>query len=294
MKRGMRFGLFVISYSFLLFFLLFWQVTWQRSISQESELSIKEELPPLPNIEIKEAPILPKSPLSTNEKCSWWYEGNPNHQPVKISAERERILKEYQGFYLGDTTQKTAYLTFDEGYENGYTDKILDVLKEEQVPAAFFITGSYLKRNPELVKRMLKEGHIVGNHTMNHYSMALLSEEKIRQEIRGVALLFQALTQEEMAPFLRPPMGEFNPFSLWVTAQEGYYSIFWSFAYRDWEVDKQKGKEYAYEKITAHHHPGMILLLHAVSRDNTEALQEVIWTFKKEGYQFLPLTSLLK
>jgi len=132
----------------------------------------------------------------------------------------------------------------------------------------------------------------VGNHTSNHYSIAQLEPGKINEEITGLASSFQELTGQVMAPYLRPPMGEFSETSLWVTARLGYYSVFWSLAYRDWETDNQRGKEYAYQQVMTHYHPGAVLLLHAVSKDNAAALKDLLQDLRKLGYEFRPLTDL--
>jgi len=237
--------------------------------------------------------ILPVPQKKDEKKYSWWYRGNSEHRPVEIDPVFMRLLQDYRGIYQGNTGRKALYLTFDEGYENGYTDSILDVLSEERVPAAFFITGSYLQKNTDLIRRMLEEGHLVCNHSVHHYSMPGLDLDKMKAEILDLDSAFKKVTGREMAPFFRPPMGEFSGFSLYTAAKHGYYSVFWSFAYRDWEVDKQKGKEYAFQQVTKHCHPGAVLLLHAVSRDNAEALRDIIRYLREEGYEFLSLYEII-
>ena len=198
------------------------------------------------------------------------------------------LLEKYGGKYLGDTEKNIIYLTFDEGYENGYTPKILDTLKENDVKAAFFITGPYLTKNADLVKRMLEEGHVVGSHTVNHPSLPDVDNETLEKELYG----FEEQFRESFGigfKYMRPPMGEYSERVLAAASQLGYKTVFWSFAYRDWEVDKQKGPEYAYNMVMGNIHNGAVLLLHAVSKDNAEALDRIIKDVKSQGYEIMPL-----
>lgn len=274
-------------YAVILVGLLIWDLDKEK---QRAVVEIKTRV----EIVRKKLPQIPRpSATESAKKYSWWYTGNNDHAPVQISPVFARLMKDYGGIWLGDAAGKNIYLTFDEGYENGYTASILEVLREKKVSAAFFITSSYLKKNPDLVRRMLAEGHIVGNHSLSHKSMPLLKEEEMEAEIEGLAREFKELTGQEIAPFFRPPMGEFSPLSLWVASQRGYYSVFWSFAYRDWETNNQKGKDYAFRKVMDNHHPGALLLLHAVSRDNAEALGEIIDGLRGEGYELRPLNTLI-
>ncbi|MBZ4654314.1 MAG: putative 30,6 kDa protein in fumA 3region [Peptococcaceae bacterium] len=228
------------------------------------------------------------------KKLSWWYRGNLEHGPVWVDRSLKDLLSAYGGIYEGNVHAKSIYLTFDEGYENGLTGQILDVLRENQVKAAFFITGHYLLKNPDLVKRMVREGHIVGNHTVNHPAMWSLTEKDLCREVEELAREFKKLTGQEMAPFLRPPMGEFSPTSLWLTAKLGYYTVFWSFAYHDWDVKVQRGPDYAYQQVMKNYHPGAVLLLHAISRDNALALDKIIRDLRKEGYEFRTLYEIVE
>lgn len=274
-------------YTIVLFTLLVWDLGKNKlkaeTVQSEPEAEVSWEEPTqLPK---------PKGP-ENSKRLSWWYKGTKDHTPSQINEEFDFLIKKYGGIWQGDTNEKYIYLTFDEGYENGYTASILDTLREKKVTAAFFISGSYLRKNSDLVRRMLAEGHIVGNHSQNHKSMPLLTEVELEEEILGLAREFKKLTGTEIAPYFRPPMGEFDEKSLWFTYQKGYYSVFWSFAYRDWEVDNQKGKDYALEVVMANYHPGAVLLLHAVSRDNAAALPEIIEGLRGQGYEFLPLSSL--
>lgn len=222
-----------------------------------------------------------------NVKYGWGLKKNKN-APPEIPSSITDTLAKYGAIYK-DSEPRSLYLTFDEGYENGYTAKILDVLKENEVPAAFFVTAPYIKNEPELIKRMVKEGHTVGNHTVNHPSMPEVTDiEKLKNEILGLSASFEELTGKKMK-FFRPPMGEYSERTLCVTQDLGLTSVFWSFAYKDWDVKNQKGTDYAYSEISDGIHDGAILLLHAVSEDNANALDKVIKDFKEKGYRFKSL-----
>ena len=224
-------------------------------------------------------------------KQVWGLKKNKN-APPDIPQVTIELLKKYGGIYKSDEP-KTLYLTFDEGYENGYTQKILDVLRDNQVPAAFFVTGPYIKKEQDLIKRMTDEGHIVGNHTVNHPSMPDVPDEKIKSELNDLAESYRELTGKEMK-FFRPPMGEFSERTLKLTQEMGYTNVFWSFAYKDWETKNQKGTGYAYNQIMDGVHDGAILLLHAVSKDNAEILDKVIKDLKAQGYTFKSLADFGK
>lgn len=222
-----------------------------------------------------------------NEKYGWGLKKN-KQAPPDVPGATVSLLEKYGAIYK-DSEPRSLYLTFDEGYENGYTAQILDVLKENEVPAAFFVTGPYIKKEAELVKRMAAEGHIVGNHTINHPSMPeVKSADELKNEITGLANSFQELTGQEMKYF-RPPMGEYSERTLAITQDLGYTSVFWSFAYKDWDTKAQKGTDYAYSQIMDGVHDGAILLLHAVSKDNADVLDRVIKDLKSAGYRFKSL-----
>lgn len=287
-RRCLRFIAYIAIYFAVLLGIMWWEEQARASELLLPPAKLENELV---NIKSEVAPLPAKPDNKTvNKVLGWYYSPNKEHSPVQTGLLYRNLMEQYRGIWLGSPSSNWLYLTFDEGYENGYTPKILDVLKEENVPAAFFITGYYLQKNPELVQRMLAEGHLVGNHTSNHYSMPELNEAKLTAEIKSLADSYQRLTGQKIAPFLRPPMGEFSEASLWVTCSLGYSSVFWSFAYRDWETDNQRGKEYAYQQVMANHHPGAVILLHAVSKDNTEALADIIRGLKGLGYEFHPLT----
>lgn len=225
-----------------------------------------------------------------NEKIGWGLKKVENSQPEVPSSWRE-MLKKYNSYYLGNTTKKEMFLTFDEGYENGYTAQILDVLKKTGTTAAFFVTGPFVDSQPELVKRMVNEGHIVGNHTVNHPSMPDISDEEIKNELTKLDEKFESLTNSHLT-FLRPPRGEFSERTLAISSDLGYKSVFWSIAYADWDVKNQKGTDYAVKQVTSQFHNGAIILLHAVSPDNANALEEIINTAKNQGYTFKSLQDL--
>lgn len=181
--------------------------------------------------------------------------------------------------------KKNILLTFDQGYENGYTAQILDTLKEKKVKAVFFLLQDYAERNPELVQRMIDEGHIVGNHSVSHYSMPDLSVEECRQEIEGLQEYMKQNFGVTMKLF-RPPMGEFSEQSLSVTKDCGLSTMLWSFAYADWDVNAQPDPAQAKEKLIGAAHEGAIYLLHSVSQTNAEVLGEVIDGIRDEGFEF--------
>lgn len=201
------------------------------------------------------------------------------------------ILNDTNSYYIGKDN-KDIYLTFDCGYENGYTSSILDTLKSTNTPATFFITGHYLKSRTELVKRMADEGHIVGNHTYHHYSFNKISNDKILEEVISLEEEYKKLTGYTMPKFVRPPMGHASDNSLKMLSKNGFINVFWSLAYVDWNKDKFNGKDYAYSNVLDRIHNGAIILMHAVSRDNSEALKDIICDLKMKGYNFKSLYEL--
>lgn len=211
--------------------------------------------------------------------------------PPDIPASQRETLKKYDAYYIGEESPKTLYLTFDEGYENGYTSKILDVLEKTGTPAAFFVTGPYLENQTELVQRMIDNGHIVGNHTVNHPNLTRESEEKVRSEIDELNSKCEEMYGVTMK-YMRPPEGEYSEKVLAIAKDMGYKTVFWSFAYKDWDVNMQKGADYAFSQVTPYLHDGAILLLHAVSSDNAGALEDIINYAKERGYTFKSLDEL--
>ena len=221
----------------------------------------------------------------------WWLKRNENHQTPEVSDYID--LLKYDAYYVNPKCKKKKiFLTFDCGYENGFTPKILDVLKKQKIVAAFFVTKPFIREGRELVRRMKKEGHIVGNHTVHHKSMPTLSDRDNKQEIIDCAEYCKEATGYEMDHFIRPPMGEYNEKTLKLTKSMGYKTIFWSMAYVDFDVNKQPGKQYVVEHFKKYTHNGAIPLMHNVSQSNAEALDEVITNLKKEGYQFESLKNL--
>ena len=224
----------------------------------------------------------------SGEKQSWGMSRNAPERP-EFTAEQTDAMDKYGCIYMGAAETKYLYLTFDEGYENGQTGKILDVLKEKGVKAAFFITGDYFKSEKKLIDRMVDEGHIVGNHTMNHPCVPNLKDvESVEREVLSLDRAFYARYGKHMKYF-RPPEGAYSEKTLAVTKNLGYTNVFWSFAYDDWYRDKQRGADYAYNKTMENIHPGCVILLHAVSCDNANALGDIIDDARKAGYEFLSL-----
>ena len=196
-------------------------------------------------------------------------------------------LRQYDAAYLGDTREKKLYLTFDAGYENGSTEKILDTLKRHQVPAAFFLVGNYIQRNADLVRRMVADGHIVGNHTMHHYDMSKLSEKAaFSKELTDLEDLFRETTGKELPKYYRPPQGIYSQENLKMAKELGYKTVFWSLAYVDWNNDKQPTHEQAFSKLLPRTHPGAVVLLHSTSKTNAEILDELLTHWEQEGYTF--------
>ena len=203
-------------------------------------------------------------------------------------------LKEYNAYYVGDAGEKKIYLTFDCGYENGNTSQILDALKKHDAPATFFVVGHFLESAPEMVKRMVEEGHTVGNHTYHHYDMSKISDPAVFQkEMDDVRTLFQETTGTEMAMYYRPPQGKYSETNLQMAKDLGYSTFFWSLAYVDWYQDKQPSKEEAFEKLLGRIHPGAIVLLHSTSSTNASILDELLTKWEEMGYTFGTLEELV-
>lgn len=225
-----------------------------------------------------------------NTLYGWWFKRNDNHE--KSGCQEDFDITEYQAYYTVPVSEKKIYLTFDCGYENGYTADILDTLKEEQVTAAFFVTQTFIRDNVELTKRMKEEGHLVCNHTVTHPSMPSKSIEEQRQELLTCENYMREATGYEMDLFFRPPRGEYSKRTLQMAKDLGYTTIFWSMAYLDYDVNNQPSSAHVVEHFSKYYHPGAIPLLHNVSQANHDALQEVIRNLKKEGYNFGTLYEL--
>lgn len=202
-------------------------------------------------------------------------------------------LKEYQAAYRDDTQEKVIYLTFDCGYENGNTEKILDALKKHNATGTFFVVGNYLETSPDIVKRMVQEGHIVGNHTYHHPDMSKIStQEAFAKELSDVENLYEEITGEAMVKYYRPPQGKYSTSNLQMAKDLGYKTFFWSLAYVDWMQDQQPTKEEAFDKLLGRIHPGAIVLLHNTSSTNGEIIDELLSRWEDMGYHFAPLSDL--
>lgn len=240
-----------------------------------------------------EETILTSSQEVNNKKIGWGIKRNDNHEQPDLGKTNKAILERNNGIAMGNSTDKYIYLTFDEGYEAGYTSQILDILKQNNVMATFFITAHYLNTQQELVKRMIDEGHIVGNHTVNHKSMPSLTEEQINSEVMDLHKIIYEKFKYEMK-YIRPPMGEFSEKSLNITNCLGYTTVMWSFAYEDWNENKQPDETKAKNKILENVHNGEIMLLHGNSKTNTSVLGDVIKEIIDEGYEFRSLDEFIK
>lgn len=194
----------------------------------------------------------------------------------------------YQSLFVGEADKRRLWLTFDEGYENGCTSRILDTLRDRNVRATFFVTLDYAERNPELVRRMIKEGHTVGNHTCSHPSLAECTPEEVRAELTGLHDYIKEHFNYDMY-VMRPPKGEFSEQVLSIAKELGYTTVLWSFAYQDWKTDAQPDPDFAFERITSRTHNGEVALLHAVSETNTTILGDVIDFWRNDGFTITPM-----
>lgn len=223
---------------------------------------------------------------------NWGLKFNNEGTAPEGNAGKE-FLKKYNAYYVGDSDSKNIYLTFDAGFENGNTPSILDTLKDHDVKAAFFLVGHYLEKEPELVKRMIQEGHIVGNHTYHHPDMSLISDkESFSKELISLEELYKEIIGEEMPKYYRPPQGKFNENNLEMANELGYKTIFWSLAYVDWNTNDQPSKEQAFKKLIPRIHPGAVVLLHSTSDTNALILDELLTRWKELGYTFKTLDDL--
>ncbi|HJA05706.1 MAG TPA: polysaccharide deacetylase family protein [Candidatus Mediterraneibacter pullicola] len=230
--------------------------------------------------------------VETSAEGNWGLSFQEEGQPPVANATFEE-LAQYDAFYAQDTNEKILYLTFDCGYENGNTPQILDALKKHGAPATFFVVGTYIESNPELIKRMISEGHTVGNHTWHHPDMAQISAMEIFQkELTDVEDAYKEVTGEEMTKFYRPPQGKYSESNLKNAQQLGYQTFFWSLAYVDWYENDQPTKEEAFDKLIGRIHPGAIVLLHNTSRTNAEILDELLGKWEEMGYQIRALAEL--
>lgn len=230
--------------------------------------------------------------IACSAEGNWGLSFQNDGQPPIGNASKEELAK-LDTYYTGDTSDKTIYLTFDAGFENGNTAPILDALKKHHAPATFFVVGTYMESNPELIKRMVSDGHTVGNHTYHHPDMSKISSESsFEKELKDVETVYKKVTDKEMVKFYRPPQGKYNESNLQMAKDLGYKTFFWSLAYVDWYEDNQPTKEAAFEKLLGRIHPGAIVLLHSTSKTNADILDELLSKWEDMGYQFKPLQNL--
>ena len=242
---------------------------------------------------------VPKTAAVSAANTNWGLSFQENGKTPTGNATPE-FLKQYGAYFVGPTAssgeageQKTIYLTFDAGFENGNTPAILDALKAHNAKACFFLVGNYLETSPELVKRMVEEGHTVGNHTYHHPDMSKIAdEESFRQELTLLEDAYRELTGQEMTKFYRPPQGKYSENNLQIAKDLGYKTFFWSLAYVDWDQNQQPTHEEAFNKLLKRVHPGAIILLHNTSKTNGEILDELLTKWEEMGYSFRSLTEL--
>lgn len=240
----------------------------------------------------KKAESVGVSALLHEKSENWGLGFGTEGKPPTGNASAEE-LKKYNAYFIGDTTQNTIYLTFDCGYENGNTEPILDALKKHDVKATFFVVGNFLETSPEIVKRMIAEGHTVGNHTYHHLDMSSISSmDAFKKETQDVENLFEQITGTPITKFYRPPQGKYNIENLKMAQELGYHTFFWSLAYVDWYQDKQPTKAEAFGKLLKRIHPGAIVLLHSTSSTNAQILDELLTKWEEMGYTIKPLTEL--
>ena len=240
----------------------------------------------------KKAESVGVSALLHEKRENWGLGFGTEGKPPTGNASAEE-LKKYNAYFIGDTTQNTIYLTFDCGYENGNTEPILDALKKHDVKATFFVVGNFLETSPEIVKRMIAEGHTVGNHTYHHLDMSSISSmDAFKKETQDVENLFEQITGTPITKFYRPPQGKYNIENLKMAQELGYHTFFWSLAYVDWYQDKQPSKEEAFEKLLGRIHPGAIVLLHSTSDTNGAILDELLTKWEEMGYHFATLDDI--
>lgn len=231
-------------------------------------------------------------PVVSADEYGWGFKRNSNHQTPDVGRYLN-IIKDTNSYYVGPTNRKVVYLTFDSGYDNNVLGKMLDVLKEKNVSSTFFVTGDFVMREQALLKRLIEDGHIVANHSWGHKNITMLSDEELRYQLEKIEEEFHKITNHHMAKFFRPPAGVFNRNSLLKVQDLGYITFFWSLAYKDWETNKQRGGDYAYNSVMNHIHNGAIILMHTVSTDNLEALPRVIDDLRAQGYVIENLDQLI-
>lgn len=231
--------------------------------------------------------------VPTAAEGNWGLSFQQDGEPPVANASFEE-LKKYNAYYAENTTEKKLYLTFDAGFENGNTPAILDALKKHDVKATFFVVGTYIKDNPDLVRRIHEEGHIIGNHTYHHPDMSqIATKESFEKELSDVESQYKEVVGEEMTKFYRPPQGKYNESNLQMAKDLGYHTFFWSLAYVDWYENNQPSKEEAFQKLLGRIHPGAIVLLHSTSKTNADILDELLTKWEEMGYEFASLETLI-
>ena len=231
--------------------------------------------------------------ILSDKKMEWGIQRNKNHEQPNLGKRNVELIDKYNGMAIGSSEKKYIYVTFDLGYEAGYTEKILNVLKENNVKCTFFITAHYVNTASDLVQRMIDEGHIVGNHTANHKSMPSLSDERLKEEVMKLHQVIYEKYNYEMK-YLRPPKGEYNERTLSLCEKLGYKTVMWSFAYVDWDEKKQPSEEEAINKIISNLHNGEIMLLHATSKTNADIMDRMIKKIKEDGYEIKSLEEFIQ
>ena len=230
---------------------------------------------------------------------SWYCKRNNEHKQPTVDSSMQ-FIDQYGGYYVDknhgdDSEDKVIYLTFDAGYENGNISKILDTLKAENVSGAFFILGHLINSHPELILRMVNEGHTVANHTKSHKDMTIPSDfEEFKAELEGLEALYLNVTGVNLSRYYRPPEGKFDERSLKYATDMGYKTIFWSLAYADWDNNNQMAQDKAMKKILDNIHNGAVILLHPTSETNAAILKDLITTLRSQGYRFGTLDELTK
>lgn len=233
------------------------------------------------------------APAEAVEASANWGLSFPTEGEAPVGNATQEELSQYDAHYLGDTSKKVIYLTFDCGYENGNTEKILDALKRHNAPAAFFVVGNMVETAPDIVRRMAAEGHIVGNHTYHHPNMSAISEQAaFQKELDDLAALYQKTTGKELDRYYRPPQGIYSEENLRQAQALGYQTILWSLAYVDWYQDDQPTPEQAYAKLLPRIHDGAIVLLHSTSKTNADILDDLLTKWEEMGYTFASLDQL--
>jgi len=241
----------------------------------------------------EKGPLAVSAPAAVPASTGNWGLSFPKEGESPVGNATAADLGQYDAYYLGDTAKKVIYLTFDCGYENGYTEAILDVLKKHDAPAAFFVVGNMIETAPDIIRRMAADGHIVGNHTFHHPDMSAISnQEAFKKELDDLAALYKETTGEDLPMFYRPPQGKYNEENLRQAQALGYKTVFWSLAYVDWYVDNQPTAEQAYAKLLPRIHPGAIVLLHSTSKTNAEILDDLLTKWEDMGYTFASLEEL--